>query len=180
MIYFDASFGIAISAPLGAPASVEDGSITQSGHLDGVDSIFDCPEGRFFYDSGTLPHNTAGFEPEGGSASTFPHAEKPLTSVISCQQYATVATGDMSTNSTYLGSFTTTNVTPSTSATAPPLFADYGPYTHGFDLLVSSHRAGTFLPYPHHVCLHLAFVTSFTHRVQSSDECRLRSVTSKG
>ncbi|KAH8984211.1 hypothetical protein EDB86DRAFT_2964309 [Lactarius hatsudake] len=36
----------------------------------------------------------------------------------------------------YLGGFTRTpNATASTSAFAPPLFAEYGPYTHGFDLL---------------------------------------------
>ncbi|KAH8985634.1 hypothetical protein EDB86DRAFT_2833049 [Lactarius hatsudake] len=115
MTYFDASFGIAnprtFSAPLGAPTSVEDRSTTQSGHLDGVDSIFDCPEERTFYDSGTFPHDTTGFAPEGDSY---------------------VPTGDMSTN-TYLRCFTTTiNATASTSATAAPLFADYG--TYGFDL----------------------------------------------
>ncbi|KAH8995906.1 hypothetical protein EDB92DRAFT_1814379 [Lactarius akahatsu] len=121
MTYFDASFGIAnprtLLAPLGAPASVEDGSTTQSGHLDGVDSIFDCPEGHSFYQSGTLPYNTTGFEPEDGS-------------------YTTVATRDMSAGSSYLGGFTRTpNATASTSAIPPPLFADYGPYTHGFDIL---------------------------------------------
>ncbi|KAH9039784.1 hypothetical protein EDB85DRAFT_1927612 [Lactarius pseudohatsudake] len=122
MTYFDTSFGIAnprtFSAPLAAPASVEDGSTTQSGHLDGVDSIFDCPEGHSFYESGTLPYNTTGFEPEGGS------------------QYTTVATRDMSAGSSYLGGFTRTpNATASASATAAPLFADYGAHTHGFDLL---------------------------------------------
>ncbi|KAH9042970.1 hypothetical protein EDB83DRAFT_2677532 [Lactarius deliciosus] len=122
MTYFDASFGIAnpptFSSPLGAPASVEDRSTIQSGHLDGVNSIFDYPEGRPFYESGTLPHNTTSFDPEGGS------------------QYTTVATKDMSAGSSYLGGFTRTpNATASTSAVAPPLFADYNPYTHGFDLL---------------------------------------------
>ncbi|KAH9012117.1 hypothetical protein EDB84DRAFT_1444831 [Lactarius hengduanensis] len=121
MTYFDASFGIAnppnFPAPLGAPASVEDGSTTQSGYLDGVDSIFDCPEGRSFYESGTLPHNITSFEIEGGSDTT-------------------AATRDMSANSAYLGGFTTTtNATASASATAMPLFADYGAHTHGFDLL---------------------------------------------
>ncbi|KAH9066098.1 hypothetical protein EDB83DRAFT_2551788 [Lactarius deliciosus] len=115
MTYFDTSFGIAnprtFSAPFGAPASVEDRSTTQSGHLDGVNSIFDCPEGHLFYDSGTLPHDTTRFAPEGDSY---------------------VPTGDMSTNA-YLRSFTTTtNATASTPVTAAPLFADYG--AHGFDL----------------------------------------------
>jgi len=76
MTYFDASFGIAnplaFSPPLGAPASAEDDSTIQSGHPDCIESIFDCPEGRFFYDGGTLPHNTNGFQPESGSVSTSP------------------------------------------------------------------------------------------------------------
>ncbi|KAH8983111.1 hypothetical protein EDB92DRAFT_2039941, partial [Lactarius akahatsu] len=118
MTYFDASFGIAnprtFSAPLGAPTPVEDRSTTQSGHLDGINSIFDFPEGDFCYDSGTLAHDTTGFEPEGGSY---------------------VATGDMSANAYLRSLTTTTNATASTSATAAPLFADYGAYTHGFDLL---------------------------------------------
>ena len=41
----------------------------------------------------------------------------------------------MSANGAYLGSLTTTNVTTSASPPAPPLFADYGAYTHDFDFL---------------------------------------------
>ncbi len=75
MAYFNTSIGISSPytfPPLGAPASVEDDSTVQSSHLDSIDSIFDCLEGHFLYDDGTLPHNTTGFESKGSSVSTFP------------------------------------------------------------------------------------------------------------
>ncbi|KAH9174317.1 hypothetical protein EDB89DRAFT_1952151 [Lactarius sanguifluus] len=77
MAYFDASFSIAnphTSPPLGAPASVEDGSTTQSGHLDRINSIFDCPEGDFICDGDTLPLNTTGFEHLLGGFTTTTNA----------------------------------------------------------------------------------------------------------
>ncbi|KAH8981502.1 hypothetical protein EDB86DRAFT_2834824 [Lactarius hatsudake] len=113
MTYFDASFGIAnlrtFSAPLGAPASVEDGSTTQSSIV---------RKGIPFTKVARFP--------------TTPPVLNPKAVLIP----TTVASMDMSASSSYLGGFTRTpNATTSTSAIAPPLFAEYGPYTHGFDLL---------------------------------------------
>jgi hypothetical protein len=70
--------------------------------------------------------------PEGGSVSTSPHDEKSVTSV---DQSTTVATGNMSANSAYLGSLTTTDATALASAPAPPLSTDCGTYTYGTDFL---------------------------------------------
>ncbi|KAI9450626.1 hypothetical protein BJY52DRAFT_1191718 [Lactarius psammicola] len=123
MAYFDSSFGIAnplsFSPRQGAPASVEDDSNMQSGHLDCIGPILDCLEGRFSYDDYILPHNTNGFQPESGSSTT-------------------VDTGNMSTNSAYPEGLTATSASESASAPALPSFANYDAYTHDFDFLLES------------------------------------------
>ncbi|KAF8261585.1 hypothetical protein EI94DRAFT_1789386 [Lactarius quietus] len=121
---FDASFrrvaNPSTSPPMSAPTSEEPDSTTKSGYLDEINFMLACMEGSFLYESGTLPHDSTGSQPEGGPSTT-------------------VATGNMSTNSAYPGlgapEMTDATALASASATAPPLFTDYGAYTHGFDFL---------------------------------------------
>lgn len=82
---FNASFGIAnsrTSPSLGAPTSEEGDSTMQFGYLDDINFILACLEGGFFYDSGTLPRNSTGFQSENDPVNTSP-SRRETTNIIS-------------------------------------------------------------------------------------------------
>lgn len=115
---------------MGTLASVEDDSTMQPGHPDCIDFTFNCSEGRFRYDGGTLSHDATGFQPEDGSVSIFIFpTKKPLTLHYFVDQSATVTTENMTANDAYLAGLTPTDATTLASAAASPLTSDRGIYT---------------------------------------------------
>ncbi|KAH8985638.1 hypothetical protein EDB86DRAFT_2958337 [Lactarius hatsudake] len=92
---------------LDVPASVEDLDNSTMHSIN--NSTFDF---SFLYDGGTSPYNTTGFESKGDS-------------------FATVATGEISTDSAF-GGLTTIDATTLASAPAPPPLPDYGVNLHDF------------------------------------------------